>query len=489
MCKLNFKYSIESGVSKERDTTRASIIHLFHHIKADCENSSCKVEVDIIWIDLITLMDDSTIFTLLKKYDNKTNPKIFIGTQSIIELIENPRVKFEKKISQFDNNIWTYYLQLEKKEKFADSLKKVFDEIKFNYAHNLYNLEVSHEYLDYFSRQCKENHLTGGHGSQVVPQVYTPKTIIKDFIKDEFEKINELIPYNFSKGEEIDVKILLIDDFGNSKLKTNKSDTPNQKNKEQTYHGNVKGNLVKGSKSSIFFELWKGIEKLIKLENLPFPFKISIDVLESPTYNKIKDIYYDIILLDYNFNDTKNGIDFLKDLSENTSSIQGPFNKHWIIPITSFSNAFIDEMRMKKLSFVHDNYKLTRGADFIATPHLFYHFFFQMLGQIIKQGIGVKNNIDKIKESIGKAKDWNEILGKKEEAQKMFETHIVNKKNVNFLLKANSGVLKSIKDTMDEGKFKQEMNYFEQLLYNLAYRNYEGNEEIIIYYDLLKNAK
>ncbi len=82
---------------------------------------------------------------------------------------------------------------------------------------------------------------------------------------------------------------------------------------------------------------------------------------------------FDLILVDYNIDDSTYGTEFINDLigKRYPDAKPGPFNKHWFMPISIFSDTMIDDLRNNNIGFVSEKYYLSRGADPINTPHLF----------------------------------------------------------------------------------------------------------------------
>lgn len=346
---------------------------------------------------------------------------------------------------------------------------------------SLYSLSVAKEFFEFQTRLQKNAYLTGSH-NDILPIILHNE----DYFKSEFEKKAEEIKTilnkaGFGDGNKAKFKALLIDDFADKSLRKNKE----------------KASTI--NKYQILKSLSEGFKTInFKIEKHCSNFDLD-DV--KCTINTHKP---DIILLDYSFGQgNKKGSEIFKDLAyliekDNTKNREdrelrhrGPFDKLWVFPITAFSNAFIDEIRTKGLGFIDERYNLSRGADFINTPYLFKYYFAKMVLEIIQKATETKAKIDEIINDIEKVKKWEDLKNKQEKASKLFSEHFIKRKNVTFLLEAKcyEGILYSIKgNEKTQNNFKQQLNFYEQLLYNLAYRNFEGNEEIIIFYDLLKKS-
>ncbi len=449
-------------------------------LQALVSDSGFDKELNIIWFDLAQFFSDKYEQFFSNSADGKYRPCIFIGSQSI-EILQKSNFLLHKKISQLDNNIWTYYINIQEKDAFDSEFKNIINAIKLNYSNNLYNSTVGIEYLKFFIRICENNYLEGGHSSQVLPFVFTSKTwIYKDSIKRNLETI---VLKTKDINKVLTLKVLLIDDYGNKDLRLESNLKTNSYNKKDI---DKLDNTQSFSKGVILKKVFKSFKKYYKKEEgEDINIDIHIDVLESPNINAITSQYYDIYLLDYNFNNNTSGLDLLKDIVEN-NNVQGPFGKPWVIPISSFTNAMVDEMRNMRIHFVDPHYELSRGADFINTPFLFLHYFTKMITNIIEKAFIIIDNINKIQTKIGKVKHWNDLQKIDINFVERFSDHINEKHDVKTFLDTQDGLLKSLSENFDKEQLKKQINYYEQLLYNLAYRNYEGNEEIIIFHDLLK---
>ncbi len=463
-------------------------------------------ELNIIWFDLAQFFSNEykQFFLNQTDIDGKYRPCIFIGSQSV-ETLQESNFLHHKKISQLDNNIWTYYINIQEKDAFDREFKNIIDAISLNYSNNLYSSAVGIEYLEFFIRMCSSNYLEGGHSSQVLPFVYTPKTLIKTFIDKIVKQIKD--------KDKLELKVLLIDDYGNKNLRIEKVSESDEKNTDDEDVKKTNTGIKKYisddnnqySKASHLLKIWEAYKNKLNI-------KLCLDILESPDIESLKEkkCYYDIYLIDYNLNEDINGVDFLKEIIDDKNLTDlGPFGIPWIIPISSFSNAFIDEMRNKEIHFTDEQYILSRGADFINTPFLFLYYFITFISQQIEKFSMVMKNISKIDEVVNildkmRQEEINKgriILDEREsegiEFDALFREHIKNRQNIDYILELNKNIqqednnkkgslLYSLCSNLDLKKTEHRINFYEQLLYNLAYRNYEGNEEIIIFHDLLK---
>jgi hypothetical protein len=434
-------------------------------------------KLEIIWIDLAQLIINENFKNIFPNLNEKFEgnvfvPRVFIGSQKIEDFVNSnvSTVKPEKlkyiqfkRIHQLDHCIWNYYLPLVGTQvQFEKSLISIIDEININYIHGLYYSRVTYEYYDTYIRLCNQNYLNGGHSSQVIPFIFQSRSMALD----KFKKLDMIK----SHSDALTINVLLVDDFADTALEPFKA---NEEFKNKT-------------KKEILEELWerKCTQNAIKLS-------LNIKSISEPNIALMGEFIPDIILLDYNFHNDKNGIDFFTELIEN-AKYKGPFEKYWIFPISSFNNAFLDELRLAGHAFSSDVYKLSRGADLVNTPEAFYYEFCKMVDSILNIAFRTKKDIDDLNKKISEAKDWKEVLNSTSNSANyimQYTEHIKNKNLVDTFIQAEQGLLASIKlsNSANWEEFNNAVFYYEQLLYNLAYRNYSGNEEILIWHDILNN--
>lgn len=97
---------------------------------------------------------------------------------------------------------------------------------------------------------------------------------------------------------------------------------------------------------------------------------------------------YDVIFLDYLLGSGKllereYGHHFLLKLIDTPALQRGPFNRHWILPISSFPHAFTDKLNQLGVNHLSDWWHLSNGGDPICTPELFRHSVLTFLQQQI----------------------------------------------------------------------------------------------------------
>lgn len=338
----------------------------------------------------------------------------------------------------------------------------------------LYQLEVAKEHFEFQTRLYKNSYLTGSHNN-ISPIIFHDEDDFR--IKYEDVRDKELAKKLSNKPELI---VFLIDDFAEKELSIFSNKNGNSEGKAPT-----KKQLL---------EKLRDVGKLKEIVEIKVcSFSFSPLNCKDKKFNELKESIEttvpDIILLDYNLGkDNPKGSEIFSRLIDGKLKHRGPFNKFWVFPITAFSNAFIDDMRADGLEFIDDKYELSRGADFISTPNLFKYYFANMVLEIIKIKDKIKQPFDRILCKIEKAQESKSFDDIREFASNEFNEHLSNKRDIDYYLQSKTGVLGSMKKGENIKLISQQLNFYEQLLYNLAYRNYESNEEIIIFYDLLKKS-
>ncbi len=237
------------------------------------------------------------------------------------------------------------------------------------------------------------------------------------------------------------------------------------------------------NKKQILETVWKKFT-----DNTKIQITVNVQVLVTPDIDGLNKIQAkdtpDIILLDYNFNNNqKSGVDFMKALTETESKRFGPFNKFWILPITSFSSSFIDELQNRGLGFIHKYYELSRGADFINTPSLFLFYLMQMIWQILNKVdlLDVKKEIEDISKKLDLYADWKALKQAESIFEKDYLRFVNSARYIEAVRTADTGILKNAKTNIEnELAFIKQFNICKELLFNLTAKNYEGNEDIII---------
>ena len=453
-----------------------------------CQNTGLKYfkyELEIVFLEEIILHNRDMLYKVLEN----DLPKILIGTIDILNQQHLSSSVHLKALNEVDNNIWIHYVKLNDEQKFNKEFNDKLDLINEYCSKGYYDLIISSEYMSTYRTIVRENKIDGfsGHASQVLPFVLTSETIFKERTIKSIAKINKIIidqmRVSHLEDRKVEWKILLIDDYSEKELRPlHKSKSP------------------KLNKNNILDKVLKVITDSCRYISFIVEYAISLE----EGLSKISDATYDIILVDYLFSreDEKKppsyGTDILIELSkdETLKYKRGPFDKFWIIPISVFSNAFIDDMRNQGVDFVNEKWELSRGADFINTPYLFSSFFTGILANQLEKAMNVKNIVNKVydanilnlttKVPVETYTDYykyrDDITSFVDDEDSLFIKSI----KLDIESSSNSHEGKNIFDYLKSGS---DLYHFENLLYNRTYKNYPGNEEIILLFDLINQKR
>lgn len=325
-----------------------------------------------------------------------------------------------------------------------------------------YSLNITREFFEYNTRLYKNSYLTGPH-TAIEPVLFHSEIKMESKFKEEVKEFKSTLPSKL-ENDKILIKVLLIDDYGDKKLhKLDGESTISKKDILEFFNSEVE---------TIGFD--------ISVEENDF----STDKI----IQKINEASPDIILLDYSLSKERTGVQLLSDLINDINKIthKGPFDKLWVFPITSFSNAFIDELRMEGITFNDENYVLSRGADFINTPWLFKYYFLKMVTDLLQ-----KASFDPIiqiaRETIEKFKplnNWKEIQKSRTEFSLLYHRFIDlawYMEYINLNGSSKGGIISRMsKMVLKKHHEIRVMNVCRDLLYQLSSRNYENNEELVI---------
>lgn len=387
--------------------------------------------------------------------------------------------------SFLDSSIWFRFAT-------PTTITGVLQDMESYFSNSLYTLQITNEFREFRNRMVKNSYLIGGH-EEVVPFPFHSEGDMSRKTLENIEFIKKKLGGIFPK-----INLLLIDDHtGDNKLtlRSKVGATP-------AYSGVNKEDLLKPLLDKLFGTDVVNCKSIINIEN-------GINELTKQKNELTKqEVFYDIILLDYLFtkaeNGSKFGVEIFKCINANLSYIQRPvFGELVIMYITSYPTAFFNDMENKGIALVEDGkWRVERGADFINTPYLFSFYLTDFIKRIVDLvSTSMNELITSIEEDIGvisKAK-WEDIQDNCKVYQSKYVSFQEKRNILNYVTEAKGGILKQIGNSIIVPEnfgvpnttfydFTRLLHYYENLLYNLSYKNYKGNEEIIIYFDLLKNS-
>lgn len=447
---------------------------------------------------------------LSKEYGDLKNaiPTIFFGP---LELKNLERIDtLDKRVRFLDSSIWFHFVPLLSNKSFPELLENKVNDIKLFYDLGLYSLLNAKEYLHLQLRRQKNNWIytnkAEGHGEFVYPYVCHSESEFRD----------KLLLADTSLFTKYNLKwdILLIDDHAITPLSRNTGKLKQEINKLNILTGIVKH--------------WENASKNLMNISLRerFNFYTAEDLSSAKTELSRK--CFDIVLLDYllgkkpgNENEREYSYELLVEMDEyfnkkddKAKFIEGPMGNHWLLNISSFSDAFMNKLQEKGLSHNSPYWFLGRGADMINTPYLFLyklfmlmqHQFFMALGWSLKfdKKDGLKQEIRNLVDLIINPSINGDIEKDENEQRKQWISNFskvagiflnLNQLSIDSEVGNNSTFAGSVldffnndkSDSITDGKKQIEiLSHYRELLYALSFHSLYKDEGILIETERLK---
>lgn len=428
-----------------------------------------------------------------------------------------------KPYNFFDSSIWNYTLIMDEwnKDTFSPVINKIID----NYDKDFYNCISTMEFIELNKRRLENAHLASikpgeGHNNVVPFKFHSEKETgkriqaILDGTKKE-EKGEQIVPATLGiKKEMINLfwRILIVDDHAKEGLNLYSS---NEKKSKGTKLGRIKQIITTYFEADSIYFVEE--EENLKKGKINFQFEIAEDIksaVELLEDNKI----FDLILVDYNLKRNENRSDSIQIKEYETNSIKdkeserikkkelgseliefiinkisnereraddksgfktGPGKNFWFMPISVFSQSMIFDLINKGVSFVHDDYYLSFGADPINTPALFCYYF---LG-ILRAQIETYNKIT----PVSLLEEGRKMMNKKEsKLQKKLAEEVFLKCLRLDIIKGelkdlNTSFTKSyLTKNLENVREKDAIVHLREYSYQLVYRISNNNEELAI---------
>lgn len=420
-----------------------------------------------------------------------------------------------------DNTVWKSHEQF---EDYIDNecqiILEKFEKYKFRY-----HLVNAIENKEFAIRMHKESNLidmgkssldgSSGHYAKVEPFIFHSELKLKNLILQEF-KLDGDLKYLFqllkmfasSNGKLI--RIALCDDYANMTINRYSSESSEL----------VKASIAAGIDCSKLSIIEDNLSLVPNCNGLEIEtFSSVVELIESQQK-------FDIILLDYLFSVGKDGSKltepnygtelFTKVIGINSKSKStlpyGYLGKHWILPISAFSDSMVNELQNMGITFTSEEIYLSKGADPITEPYLFLYELFYMINEQIKIAISWAVDWDtltkvRIKEVLTKVKgskhtdlensrdEWIKSFSEVSDIfRKITQLEIDSKDivNNNVLVEGSHSFLARSLVTylqQDENRSKiRILTHYRDLLYQLAFKPYKDNEYIFIEANKLHQA-
>ncbi len=414
----------------------------FNDNKISVNTGLTKLQGKLIYLDYINEELINASIAALRKHDSSNYspvPILFIGLEDLFSGKSNSITEWNyfKKLNIplyfrfIDCSIWNRYIYF-LDENFDRVLNDYIDLIKYLSGHKIFEKPVAKEYIEFYTRLCKESKIENlkGHGAHVAPFVFNSESQMR-IESVVSEAINPVIPLNKPSCDKMTFRILLIDD----KYK-----------KDCEKDDECKANIIKdllqlkfdvllqervcwkssAKKDEITVEIHDKDSLYIKDENqnqdivnseIIQPSHSKLQIIAVKNLHDAKELLadhrlrFDLIMMDYLLDDKGDNLreyatEFWGDGREHFFNIstkeveerkrsqeysdeeaatylkiqaqynkikanRGPMHRLWIFPITAFNQTFIDDLRNKGVRLIDYYWYLSRGADPINTPYLF----------------------------------------------------------------------------------------------------------------------
>ena len=267
----------------------------------------------------------------------------------------------DDRYSFFDSSIWHRYVFEEKdRKKFEENLLTSFGELLEHHKKNIYFTSVATEYLEFQSRKFLNSYFAGAHQASVKPFLFHSETEFKQEASYTYDQIS---PYKWGA--------YLIDDYGNQKLRTNPRIVEYLKTKDLNTKKNRK-KFKSLTKAEVVLDLME--EGLIEVKVHALNEEKHEPIIKNVKAQLLKHKNIDFLLLDFLLKKETGefGTDILKTIcQDNQLCVSGAFDKHWVLSISSFGDAFHSKLRTMHLPEFMEHIYFYDGADPINTPNLF----------------------------------------------------------------------------------------------------------------------
>jgi hypothetical protein len=393
---------------------------------ANFQLSGCKIEKYKSFIEKRNLVnnlyhnDIDTPRALNPKFDSNNfskdiKPIIIYGTKTLTELKEEKQEKYDRRINYLDSSIWLQYV----------SNQTEFNTAKDNIAKwgELYNTINAQEIAEFKARQLKNSFVreieeNASHAQNVAPFVFHSQTemknkaiVPKEANESELKKLNDK-----EKKRNLQWRFLLVDDHATKQVVEkdknykNENDKPNiipkckVINSILSEHFNVKCHRYEYDKDKTkATECYKECcPKPSTDKDITIWFDCA-DKMEKAIH-KLAKTKYDLILLDYLLDDTKEARNYAHDLLHRieqycTTGVKGedgnidkwiktnqigPNGKFQMFYISAFTNAVRERMLEQGLNYHSDYWHISHGACPTTTPYLFLFYLLRRMNAQIK---------------------------------------------------------------------------------------------------------
>ena len=282
-----------------------------------------------------------------------------------------------------DSSIWFYAYSNE------EELKEIKQQIAYNKPR--YDLDVAHEYREFYHRMLKNSYTTGSHKEVVSPFLFHSEQELKKKIDEHKQIIDNIKQYKW--------RILLVDDHvGDTKMKLSSGveSTLTKLDIVKTELENLFKNIATEKDDKTFIiATEENTEDIKKNANIYIECASSIKEAKE----KLEKKKYEIILLDYLLGEKGGGREYGYELLDWISKQEkaakanknakfdykkGPDNRLFFMFISAFTTAVSERLLTQGWLRSEDYWYIGEGACPINTPYLFQYRLLHIMEKRMK---------------------------------------------------------------------------------------------------------
>ncbi len=308
--------------------------------------------------------------------DITSSPILITADKALKSDDNNDLIHLDARARYFDSSIWLRFMKLNICRTITE---KEINDI-FPHDFSVYKTANAREIREFNARLCINSRIQdfiSGHGKHITPFPFSSETSNYEKANSQWEILIKKI--NIKKFK---IRILLIDDKAtqqNGLQSINKLDVLKNVLKEKFD--------VRDEPNTVTHDTETENDKPI----------IYIDYVcsVSDVYDKIQAKKYDILFLDYLFEDDDKkpqyGTSLLQEIIDNKDKDakwyekRGPLKMFWIYFISAFSTAIREDMRVNNMHYSEKYWHIARGACPSNTPGLFLANFYYLLNRQIEE--------------------------------------------------------------------------------------------------------
>jgi hypothetical protein len=328
------------------------------------------------------------------EFSKDIKPIIIYGTKALPDLQKG----YDRRINYLDSSIWLQYV----------SNQAEFNTAKENIAKwkELYNTINAQEIAEFKARQLKNSFLreineNASHAQNVVPFLFHSESKMKEWTADKMDNDPEKSELKkMQKNGNLEWRFLLIDDHATETMADKEKCISKCKIIKNILQEHITCKCCSDEQKTLCQKMCNE-EKDIDTNNKPIIYFDCVTEKNADSIKKFKENKYDLILIDYLLEKTKDGRNYahtiladIKKHFENPENpneksewkkIAGPNGSFHFFFISAFPNALNERMLAEGLDFHETYWHISRGACPTTTPHLFSYYLLKTLNRQIEQ--------------------------------------------------------------------------------------------------------